>query len=209
MKNARIHVAFCCLVILCLARAAAEGKITKPRSSEVVIVARMQFTPALDRDFFSHYAGFLAPYPGAFAEKTKKGEATSDTMALYARDPKEAASDIPYLTPTSPFGRPGDISLGKMVIPKDRRIQIDYARVYVFGNEYFYFDLPIGRTIVVPEGVNYVYLGTFTYTFENEYFTIAGVGLTDEFDAAKTHVAETFGEGAQLVRVNLKKPGDR
>ena len=55
----------------------------------------------------------------------------------------------------------------------------------------------------VPEGVNYIYLGTFTYSIKDEFFTISDVAKSDEFDAAAVAVAKAYGKEAQLTRANL------
>jgi len=208
MKRTRAFAAFLCFIALSLVAGAAEEKISKPRGSEVIIVARIQISPALNRDFFSHYASFETPYLKASVSKdVKKGEIPNDTLALFIKDNRPGlhlASNVDnggYLSGS--FGKVGEISLAKTAIPKNREIEIGYVRVYVVDNGFLFFDVPIDRKIVVPEGVNYVYLGTITCTLANEYFDIADISMSDEFDGAQAYVAKTFGAQAQLVRVNL------
>ena len=55
----------------------------------------------------------------------------------------------------------------------------------------------------MPEGVNYVYLGTFTYSIKDEFFNISDIAKSDEFDDASAAVLKAFGKDAQLPRANL------
>jgi hypothetical protein len=208
MKNLKPFMIAAALVALALAPAAAESreKVTKPRSNEVVLVARFVLTPSLDRDFYSHYVSFKAPGVEAQADKSLKGKTPDDSVYIqYGEVGKNftfAKTRYEYVK-TAYAGSLGEIGYFKVAIPKDRQIRLDSARVYVVDNGFLYFDLPIFRKIAVPEGSNYVYLGTFTYSIKDEYFSIGDISLSDEFDAATVAVAKAYGPDAQLVRVNL------
>jgi hypothetical protein len=210
MKKNRIAAAFAILSCLCLADLAAADKLAKkPRASEVVIVARFELSPALDRNFFSAYTVIKTPYVEMGSKPKKGAEAPADTLALYTKNPSNKdKSAIVYPDAVNDFGVLGETSYAKLPIPKSREIVLNYVRVYIVNNPLLFLDLPIQRKIVVPEGVNYVYLGTFTYQIENEYFDIKDISLSDEFDGAKDYVAKTFGAGAELSRVNLQKLGE-
>jgi hypothetical protein len=206
MKKTRIAAALAILSCLCLSGLSAADKLAKkPRASEVVIVARFEISPALDRNFFSNYAYIKTPYV-EMGSKPKKGETPADTLVLYTGNPaNKANSVVMYYDQQTDFGALGETGYAKLSIPKSREIVLKYVRVYIVNNPLLFLDLPIQRKIVVPEGVNYVYLGTFGYEMENEYFDIKSISLSDEFDGARDYVAKTFGAGAELSRVNLQK----
>ncbi|MDA8424619.1 MAG: hypothetical protein M0Z80_00650 [Treponema sp.] len=209
MKRTKILAALLCLALLGLSSAGAQTKMTKPRASEVVIVARIQVSPAIDDDFFSHYAAFETPYAKATVDrKTWKDGKPGETMNLFMKDKgiirsEQSVFNGGYLS--TDFGKLGEVSLGKMNIPGNREIELGYVRVYLDDNAFFFFDVPIERKIVVPQGVNYVYLGTITCTLADEYFDIAHLARSDEFDGAQAYLNQVFGPRAQLVRVNLQE----
>jgi hypothetical protein len=186
------------LAAIALAPAAAKDKITKPRSNEVVLVARFVVSPGLDRDFYSHYTAFKAPGIVVPVNKSLKGKTPDDTVYLQTQLP-----DKDFQWKWDYMGALGEVGFAKVSIPKKREIQVNGARVYVVDNDYLFFDLPIVRKISVPEGVNYIYLGTFTYSLKNEFFMISDIAKSDEFDAAAEMVAKTYGKEAQLTRANL------
>lgn len=206
MKKNRIAATLAILSCLCLSGlSAADKQAKKPRASEVVIVARFEISPALDRDFFSNYAYIKTPYV-EMGSKPKKGETPADTLVLHSENPANKPNSVVMLfDQQSDFGALGETGYAKLSIPKSREIVLKFVRVYIVNNPLLYLDLPIQRKIVVPEGVNYVYLGTFSYQMENEYFDIKGISLSDEYDGAKDYVAKTFGSAAGLNRVKLQK----
>jgi hypothetical protein len=208
MKTLKSFIVVAALVVLALAPVAAEKKeaITKPRSSEVVLVARIIVNPPIDREFYSHYVSFTAPGVEAKADKSLKGKTPDDSVYLQFGEVGKgftfAKTEYVYAK-SAYFGTIGDIGFLKMPIPKNRQIRLDFARVYAVDNAFLYFDLPLYRGITVPDGANYVYLGTFTYSVKDEFFTVSDISRSDEFDAAAVAVAKEFGDKAQLVRVNL------
>jgi hypothetical protein len=199
MKKLTILILAASLTAAALAPAAAEDKVSKPRSSEVVLVARFVVSPAIDREFYSHYVTFEAPGISAKPDKKLKGKTPDDTIYLETNEPNKAEMWAKW----NKLGIVGEIGFVKVSIPKKREIELDDARVYVVDNDFLYFDLPVLRKISVPEGVNYVYLGTFTYSVKDEFFMISDIAHSDEFDDAAVAVTKAFGKDAELTRVNL------
>jgi hypothetical protein len=199
MKTRAALILTAAMAVLALAPAAAKDKITKPRSSEVVLVARFVVSPGIDRDFYSHYVAFKAPGIEAEADKSLKGRVPDESVYLQTQEPDKSAWRMTW----NYTGSLGEVGFAKVSIPKKREIQVNGARVYLVDNAFLYFDLPIVRKISVPEGVNYIYLGTFTYSIKDEYFTISDIAKSDEFDAAAEAVAKAYGKDAQLTRANL------
>jgi hypothetical protein len=217
MKTLKSIIFAATLIVLALAPAAAEKvkKVTKPRSSEVVLVARIIVSPSIDTEFYSHYVSFEAPGVEATADKSLKGKTPDSSVYLELGDATKSMSFAgnKYVRANRVYlGSLGNIGLLKTDLPKSRQIRLDVARVYIVDNGFLYFELPIYRSITVPEGANYVYLGTFTYTLKNEFFEISDISRSDEFDAAAAAVAKAYGPEAQLVRVNLldlKDPSEK
>jgi len=186
--------------LLVLAAASAEPKVSKPRSSEVVIVFRVEVKPDVDRDFYSNYASFSSPWVSAALPRgLKKGELPADSLSFVWFE------DGAYLGTRVYLGPAAGLQMVKISIPKNRTIDLASLRYFLYDNSYLYFDLPVLRKIVVPEGANYVYVGTFTYTIADEYFRISDITLSDEYDGAHAQVAKVYGESARLLRVNLIK----
>jgi hypothetical protein len=199
MKKQAIFILAVSLVVVALSPIGAEDKVSKPRSDEVVIVARLVVTPAINRDFYSHYVSFDVPGFEAKPNRSWKGKLPDDLVYLQTKEPGEnIARSKCYL-----LGAVGDIGFAKVSIPTNREIEVVGGVVNMVDNDFLFFDLPILRKIVVPAGVNYIYLGTFTYTMKDEFFNISEISNSDEFDAAVVMVKKTFGDGANLVRVNL------
>lgn len=186
--------------LLVLSAASAEPRVSKPRSSEVVIVFRVAITPDVDRDFYSNYASFRSPWVSAALPRgLKKGELPADSMSFVWFEDGASMGTRVYLGPAA------GLQMVKVSIPKNRTLDLVSLRYFLYDNSYLYFDLPVLRKIVVPEGANYVYVGTFTYTLADEYFRIADITLSDEYDGAQAQVAKVYGESARLLRVNLIK----
>lgn len=186
--------------LLVLASASAEPKATKPRSSEVIIVFRVAVRPDVDRDFYSNYASFRSPWVSAALPRgLGKDEFPADSLSFVWFEDGASMGTRAYLGPAE------GLQMVKVGIPKNRTIDLASLRYFLYDNSYLYFDLPVMRKIVIPEGANYVYVGTFTYTIADEYFRISDITLSDEYDGAQAQVAKVYGESARLLRVNLIK----
>jgi hypothetical protein len=196
MKSKATLILSAALAVLALVpAAAADKKISKPRSNEVVLVARIIVSPAIDREFYSHYVyANMVPIYKAF-----KGKLPDDQVFLETNTPGKSDDAAEQ----NLVGDLGDVGFAKVAIPKKREIQIDGSKVQIVGNAYLSFYLPLNRKIIVPEGVNYVYLGTFTYSVKDEFFNVSDISRSDEFDAAAIAVEKAFGKDAQLTRANL------
>jgi hypothetical protein len=142
---------------------------------------------------------FEAPGISVKADKKLKGRIPDDTVYLETNEPNKAEMWAKW----NKFGTVGEIGFTKVSIPRKREIELDGARVYIMDNSFLNFDLPVLRKISVPEGVNYVYLGTFTYSVKDEFFMISDIAHSDEFDDAAVAVTKAFGKDAALTRVNL------
>jgi hypothetical protein len=201
---------FVAMIAIALAPVSAKDqeKAAKPKENEVVIVARLLIDPPIDDAFFAHYATVLEKGIANIkivSSKKSKGEAPSHSYSIFINKVGRAQ----FFQRNYRGGQLGDIGYLKCSIPKDRMLEISGMRVYIFGNPFLSFDFPIFHNIKLPEGVNYVYLGTFALKMRDEYFNISSISQIDEYDAAVKAVQDDFGTEANLVRVNLLEPEEK
>lgn len=193
-----------CLLLMTFAAVgitAADKYKSKPKSNEVVIVTRFLITPEIDNDFFSNYIAFEVPGMVAKRDKSLKGELPKHSIHIQTNKVNRSMmyAEMEY------GGSLGGFCFLKLTIPKDRQIQIDGARLYVFTNSFLYVDLPLFRKVSVPEDVHYIYLGSLQYDFAGNFFEIKSISKLDEFDIAAVELAKQYGPDARLYRANLSQ----
>jgi len=177
------------LVLLLLGSLSAEQKYPRPRSSEVVIVTRVVINPGFNYQFFKQYWPLIA-----FRRERDRG---SHSYKANIKSGTRRTFEIPAVDD-------GNIFLaGKHGIPRDRTLQLTYFEYLLAGNGRLKVILPVGASFVIPEGTNYVYIGTFEFTINNTTFDVEGIRVLDEFDEAQDFVLRTYGSRARLVRVPL------
>jgi hypothetical protein len=90
-------------------------------------------------------------------------------------------------------------------LPRDRHLQFESFPYYLFADKKTRIILPLYCSIDVPPDVNYVYIGSFTYTVTGDNFTVSKVTSTDEYDQAKEAVTRLSDAGKiNLCRVEIK-----
>jgi hypothetical protein len=223
-KNLRCAFAFLLGTLVIVPSSFAQPKIEKPGKNDVVVVTRISMAPALNLDhYWGCYENFfsrtkvlsaLAKTQGGgptlssdlFVKKQnakmdRKKEAESWIMAYPGGKWKEMTS-----SEYRQISQLGEFSVLRMPIPKDRTIYLERVWVFLFGNLTFSFGLPIEQKIVIPEGANYVYIGSLDYVTKGDFLEVTAVNRRDEYDLACDFVHKNYGEAAQLVRVNLLDP---
>lgn len=188
------------LVLIALPLAWAQEKYTKPRANEVVVVVKFQIDPPIDNQFFSHYATMSVPGLKVTQDKEKRGE-YRPTNPVFSSNPSLGLAGYRF---DGIVGDMGALTAVTMPIPKNHIIPLEWLQVDLQANPALFFDIDFSRQIVIPEGVNYVYLGTITFSRSGDYFKIGDFVLTDEFDIAKAWVTKSYSPDASLVRVNLQ-----
>jgi hypothetical protein len=209
MKSNKTLIMSAMLVAFVLASSFAESgerkKVTKPGSNEVVIVIRAAIDPPVDRDFYSNYKVIKSPGLDMKPDKKRKGKTPKDEVVIeFGETDKSITLDkkeFVYMR-RAYMGSLGEFGYFKVEIPKNREIRLDQMQVYIDDSPVLYYKLPLHCGIAVPKGTRYVYLGNFTYTIADEFFTISGATRSDEFEAAAAVVAKQFGAKAKLERVN-------
>jgi hypothetical protein len=199
-KRTIAHALAVAMVVLALSPVAAKDKFPKPKSNEIVIVARIVIEPSINDEFYAHYADILKDgISNITLTHNKKDEAPSHCFDIFL----SRAGKSDYYQQQYSGGKLGEVNYLKRSIPKDRMMEIAGMRIFIFGNPFLYIDLPIFHDINIPEGTNYVYLGTFILKTKDEYFNVSEISQVDEYDAAVKAVERDYGPSAQLVRVNL------
>ena len=194
MKKELRGIALLCTGLLALAPVVvAQPKAIKPRKNEVVLIGRFSMMPAINLDFFWE----------AYKESdmdTRKREKTAKSWLEYYLGSQRKTQKREDTLQISDLG---NLSTALVAIPTDRTIFLKNVQIRLFGLEEFFITLPIYSKIVLPEGSNYVYIGSLEYVSEGEFLELKTVNLRDEFDDALAFVRRTYGEDAKLVRVNL------
>jgi len=189
------------LLVIAVSLHAAEDKYDKPRKDEVILVIRVVITPEIDDAFYSQYWDF----DSNVIKMKRKGSEEGETIQSEAY----LMTGSTYLMRNSLFlGNIGEFASIKVSIPKDREIDMDTFSIYPASVRFFKFHLPIFASLKIPEGDNYIYLGTFEFEREGNQFEIVNINKYDEFDKAKEIISERYGSSARLVRVPLQEQKD-
>ncbi len=176
-----------CLLVACMASGfSVEIKVKSPGKNQVILVGNSYSSSSIDDAFFARYfSSGKKPAPHYMW-----GWLPSVNFSIRQR---------------SQVGIFGDSFYFLVDIPKDGKIQLNGFDLVLFGNEKAWIYLPVYAEFSVPEGAKYLYLGSFEYTFADEYFTIKEVTRSDNFDEAVIQTKKKFGEKAELVRAVLRE----
>ncbi len=190
-RASKICVAVAILAILAVTTITAQAKTKAPGKNQVLLVGRCTIGSTLDDAFYARYFSYDKNPP-----------------------PKHQISQIKKIpiskteTYDEPIGTLGDLYYMLMDVPSDGVIRLPGLKLYLFGNERASLFLPMPVSIKVPEGSKYLYLGTFTYAFADEYFMIKDISRSDEFDEASVAVKKLYGEKTELSRAVLMQNRD-
>lgn len=184
MKHAIAAILF--LSLFAAIPAAAQDGPARPKPNEVVFVIKVRVQPAIPEAFFAQYS------------ETRKGSALG-TVAYLSLSARNAS----WGGPTSLVGPLNRFGYIKQKMPKDGAFSLHDLRVCILDNSYFSLTLPIGMEFTVAEGTRFVYLGTFVFTYSDEYFTPVSLTRVDEFDDALAELKAALGPDARLVRAAM------
>lgn len=182
------------LLFVCIAFSYAKDKYQKPKANEVVIVTRYNTNTSFHENFFSRYYDITSCALRKMSTSVPENKRITTASLYYVTGaPRVYESVVPlqddmFLT----------LRLG---IPKTRKYILCNAEILPAGNYQFRIILPFNFEITIPEGVNYVYLGTFDYEMEGIQYDIKSITLIDEFEKASAFIREKYGEDAELVRI--------
>ncbi len=175
--------------------AADEYKL--PREKEVVLAVRLVMEPQIDDAFYSQYWHLRSKVIKMGGRRVKEGELVSSTANL------ETGNDM-WSRNSLSLGNVGSLATEKVKIPKDRTVYVNGFAVFPANIGLFKIILPIMGQFDVPEGENYVYLGTFVCSWEGDQFEIKNIERIDEYEQAQQIVQRRYGSDARLLRVPLK-----
>jgi hypothetical protein len=200
--NKKFHLLVSVLVlflIISLPLYAADKVYRAPRGKEVILVMKVLVSPEIEEEFYSKYWDINGKILKSKRDRsTKAGEAIPSTAGL------QIGSSV-WTMESLPLGELGTTATVKTSIPKDRNILLNFVSVYPAKLGIFKVNLPILAALTVPEGENYIYVGTFVYEREGFQFKLKNVSRIDEFDDAQAIVKERYGNDARLIRVPLRK----
>lgn len=95
---------------------------------------------------------------------------------------------------------PFDDSDKKRITSKEGR----YMLYYFNGSSKMELRLPISYNIQVPEGENFLYVGTLVYEYEGDDFSLKRIIILDEYDEAQEELNKLFkNKSYKLCRVEL------
>ncbi len=193
----KIAAALSILLFLTAGAFAETKKYVKPKANQVVIAVKVRVTPGINEAFFS---GFYEKFSADSKPKNfQEGQVQPSEAVLMSLGGVFSTGDE-YIEGVDRVGT------AVFPIPKNRRIFLQGFKIEPAGLNFLHFYLPIGLEIVVPEGANYVYIGTLTYEVKGIQYDVVGVKKSDEFDEAAAAVKERYGDAATLVRVPLVEP---
>lgn len=79
-----------------------------------------------------------------------------------------------------------------------------YMPYYFNGSSKMELRLPISYDIQVPEGENFLYIGTLVYEYEGDDFSLKRITIVDEYDEAQEELNRLFkNKSYKLCRVAL------
>lgn len=168
--------------------AAAQTAIPKPKANEIVFIFKVQVLPAPPTEFFLNYVEYRKEAPKTTAWASM--QALNKTFVI----PKEGGG------PLNAFNA---VVLTKA---KDGEYRLNSLSVYLASASLFELDFGYAKTLSVPEGVQYVYLGTFVFRYTDEFFTPQSFERIDEFDAALVELKAAYGPSVDLIRATLRDP---
>lgn len=187
----------CILIFLfiCTVLSFAKEKYPKPKPNEVVIITRFSSDANFNEEFFLKYYDISGHILKLKTPKDESEKLTHASLAYTTKFERIYESLIP-LQDDMFF----TLRLG---IPKDRVFVLSEAEIYPAGIYYFRILLPFNFEITIPEGANYVYLGSFDYELEDIHYNVKSVTVIDEYEKAQAFVKEKYGEDAELVRIPI------
>ena len=201
--NHRILIsAFLLSLVLSLPLFGADQDYRAPRDKEVVLVMKVIVAPEIEDDFYSRYWDISGKVLKSKRDRsTEPGETVPSTASLLIGSSVWNMEELA-------LSELGTTATVKTSIPKDRNISLNVVSVYPADLGIFMVRFPVLAELTVPEGENYIYVGTFVYEREGFQFKLNNISRLDEFDEAQAIVSERYGSGARLIRVPLRQQGN-
>jgi hypothetical protein len=192
-------ILFTIIFVLMTANLFADGDLyKKPGKNEVVVITSVTLSPTPDNAFFSKYRNLKSELNGVI---TKKEEIVLPGVVVTALQPE----DDEYLMKNAFIAYDSEIGCFKAEITKkERNVIIRYIISYLGSiNNFFPIVSLTKKQFTIPDGVQYVYIGSFVCEWEGVKFDIKSIKQIDRYDEAVKFVAEKYGAAAKVVRVPL------
>jgi hypothetical protein len=83
-------------------------------------------------------------------------------------------------------------------------LQCDSFTYLPYGMFDAHLKLPFGKEITIPEGAQYVYIGSLVYELDPKTFQVKSLKILDEYESAQAAVKKLVGKDVELVRAPIK-----
>ena len=171
------------LSALCALSAAARSPTPKrPIGNKVMVVGRIVLKQDIARAFYAKSFGVSAD--------------AADTYML----PNKACTGSKRVNRGEAYVNVGDFFFMTYTLPKDRVFRFDGCLLQFFGKKELMIGVPLRLSCPVPEGVKYLYIGTYVIDVANNDFVIRDIQVRDEYDIAKEELLRLVGQRATLYR---------
>ena len=180
--------------------AAPKKSTIKEDDNKIIVVGRVKVVFDENREFIKQTRGI----------SDKDAEGKEDTYIVpYCVDTadKLGANQSKFLKDNQTEYPIGDFFIVqfKKLKNSNKLVYTNYMSMYFYGSYKAKIYLPFDFYVEVPDDVNAVYLGTFTYYVTGDNFTIHDWVVSDEYDLAEEELNRLVGEHVDLYRAQLKE----
>ncbi|MBP5587780.1 MAG: hypothetical protein J6X37_03535 [Treponema sp.] len=198
MKNRII----CCLIsIIAFSNFSFARTIDKPKTNEVIIVARIHFSTDADRKWYLDAFDVpeeLREYPDTYCFPLCPSVVTTEeTKKKTGAD----SYDIKEFEKTA-WAVNGDYVFAKYTLGSNRTIYFSSATVFLNSSYNLPVKLPMGIQVKIPEDEKYVYIGDFYYSAKGAAFDVT-VSVKDELADAQKALDKVTKEKCTLCRGSI------
>lgn len=223
MKNKSKNGLLIAFVLFCIAGMHSEPRLSVPKKNQVVVIGRIVLTPPIDvayyKKTYKKLKADIAPVVklnndsdlAHISSACLKGVPLDDfffiTYELEADEKSVQESEAIFVKSIADKEMRRKVK-EKLADPnrppvRDRELVFDGVKVVLFGDDLMAKYLPLEGTFYVEDGVQYVYIGSYFYEFENFGTTFKDVTEVDEYDQAKAALNTLLGGDNELIRAKL------
>ncbi len=173
----------------------------KADPDKVIIVGKIKVVFDEDRDFIAKTRGL-----------TEKEMETSDGYTVpYVIDPSDTFGGnlTKYYRENKTNYNNGETFIVQVRRSKKNRNTLMFRNpfemyFYGSGKSFIYLPLPADFNVEVPDDIDAIYLGTFTYYITGDNFTVHEFERVDEYDTAQEELDHMLGTHCDMIRAALK-----
>ena len=180
--------------------AAPKKSSIKEDDNKIIVVGRVNVVYDENREFIRQTRGI--------SEKDAEGKADTYVVPYCVDSADNFGNNQSKYTKDNQTEYPiGDFFIVqfKKLKNSNKLVYTNYMNMYFYGNTNAKIYLPFDFYVDVPDDVNAIYLGTFTYYVTGDNFTIHDWVITDEYDLAEEELNRLVGDHVDLYRAQLKE----